>query len=179
MAVVFKGFSIEVLNFAFTVNVQDAFRNHVAGAKVVITDQGDFQEEGFTDKQGCYYGNAEEGVTHSIAVSKESFFNYTHRFRILPVSALTFPLKNFPILVYNASNAPVSAAQVTIASPSHNSAGTTNASGLFEGTVRADRENTISISKSGFTTYHQVISPYIKITCAQSAVVAIPVVILQ
>ncbi|MBT1690111.1 hypothetical protein [Dawidia soli] len=179
MAVVFKGFSIEVLNFGYTVNVQDAFRNHVAGAKVVITDLGDFLEEGFTDKQGCYYGNAEEGITHSMVVSKDDFFTYTHRFRILPVSALTFPLKNFPVLVYNASNAPVSAAQVTIASPSHNNAGTTNASGLYEGTIHADRENTVSISKSGFTTYQQVISPYIKITCAQSNVVAVPVVILQ
>jgi hypothetical protein len=179
MAVVFKGLSIEVLNFGYTLNVQDTFRNLVPGAKVVVTDFGDFQEEGFTDQAGSYFGNAEEGATYGITIVKEGFFNYTHRFRVLAGSGLTFPAKNFPVLVYNTSNAPVSAAQVTIASPSHNSSGTTNASGLFEGTVRADRENTITISKSGFTTYHQVVYPYIKITFTQSNLVAVPVVVLS
>jgi len=179
MAVVFKGLSIEVLNFGYTLNVQDTFLNQLAGAKVTVTDFGDFQEEGLTDQGGSYFGNAEEGVTYGITIVKEGFFNYTHRFRVLAGSGLTFPAKNFPVLVYNASNAPVSGAQVTIVSPSHNSSGTTNAGGLFEGTVRADRENTITISKSGFTTYHQIVYPYIKITFAQSNLVAVPVVVLS
>jgi hypothetical protein len=178
MSVVFKGFSIEVLNFGYTVNVQDTFRNQVPGAKVFVTDLGDFLEEGITDGRGCYFGNAEEGTTHIITVVKEGFFNYVHRFRILPVSSLTYPQKNFPVLVHNASDAPVAAAQVTITSPSHNSSGTTGANGLFEGTVRADRENTIAISKSGFTTYQQVINPYLQVTCAQSNLVAVPVIVL-
>lgn len=178
MSVVFKGFSIEVLNFGYTLNVQDTFRNNVPGAKVFVTDLGDYLEEGATDKRGCFFGNAEEGVTYVVTVTKEGFFNYVHRFRILQVSALSFPLKNFPVLVRNASDAPISAAQVNITSASHSDSGVTNANGLYEGTVRADRENTITISRSGFTTYNQSISPYLKISCATSNLIAVPVVVL-
>jgi hypothetical protein len=178
MSVVFKGFNIEVLNFGYTLNVQDAFRNNVPGAKVFVTDLGEFLEEGSTDRRGCYFGNAEEGVTYVLTVAKEGFFNYVHRFRILQAGALSFPLKNFPVLVHNASDAPISAAQVTITSASHNDSGATNASGLFEGTVRADLENSITISRSGFTTYNQSISPYLKISCAASNLVAVPVIVL-
>lgn len=178
MSVVFKGLSIELLGFGYTLNVQDTFLNKITGARVFVTDLGNFQEEGFTDQQGCYFGNADEGVTLIATIVKEGYFNYIHRFRILPVSALTFPTNNFPVLVYDAADSPIDAAQVTIASPSHNDAGTTDANGLFEGTLRADRENTVTVSKSGLTNYSQVINPYLTITCASNNLIAVPVIVL-
>lgn len=178
-SVIFKGFSIEVLNFGYSLSVQDTFLNTVSGARVFVTDLADFLEEGSTDGRGNYYGNAEQGTTYVITIEKEGFFNYVHRFRLLPASALSFPLKNFPVLVHNTSDAPVAGAQVTITAPSHNDSGTTSVSGLYEGTIRADRVNTITISKSGLTTYNHSIEPYLKIIPAQNNVIAVPVVVLS
>lgn len=178
-SVIFKGFSIELLNFGYSLSVQDTFLNTVPGARVFVTDLTDFLEEGSTDGRGNYYGNAEQGTTYVVTVMKEGFFNYVHRFRIVPAGSLSFPLKNFPVLVRNASDAPVSGAQVVITAPSHTDSGTTGADGLYEGTVRAGSVNTIVISKSGFTTYNHSIEPYIRITPAQQNLVAVPVVVLS
>jgi hypothetical protein len=179
MSVVFKGFSIEVLNFGYALNVQDAFRHNIAGAHVFVSDLSNVLEEGFTDSKGCYYGNGEVGVTYVMTVVREGFFNYVHRFRIITAASLLFPAKNFPVLVYNSSDVPVASAQVAITAPGYSDSGTTSAIGLFEGTVDPDKVTAIAISKTGFTTYNRSINPYLKITCAQSNLVAVPVIVLS
>jgi hypothetical protein len=177
-SVIFKGISIEVLNFKYTLQVQDTFMNIVPGASVYITDLVDFLEQGYTDRKGYYYGNAEEGTTYVLTVTSEGFFTFIHRFRILPLAGLNYPTKNFPVLVRDGSDAPVSGASINITSPGHSDSGITNASGLYQGVIRADQENAITISKSGFTTYNHSINPYIKITSAVNDKVVVPVIVL-
>jgi hypothetical protein len=178
-SVVLKGFSLEVLNFGYSISIQDSLGQLVRGARVFVTDLGDYREVGVTDKRGCFYGNAEEGVTYVITIIKEGYVNYTHRFRIISQSMLLFPAKNFPLLVYNLSDTPVAAAQVVITSPGHSDSGLTDAAGLFQGVAMASNVNSITVSKVGFTNYSQQVNPFLKINCSESSLVAVPVILLS
>jgi hypothetical protein len=174
-----KGFAIELPNFKYAVNVQDGNKQPVVSANVKVTGIS-FTETGMTDDRGCYFGAAELHKLYTMIITKSGFATWTHSFVLVLRSELAHPTtQNFPLQVVNSSGAPVSGAAVTITSPKpHSDSGSTGSNGIYEGLVEKDYLNSITITKSGFQTYINDFAHYLKISCLEESMVAIPVITL-
>lgn len=174
-----KGFAIELPLFKYAVNVQDGNKQFVTGANVQVTGTN-FLETGLTDGRGCYFGSAELHKLYTITISKSGFTTWTHQFTLVLTNELSHPGQNFPVIVRDSSNVPISGASVSITSPMpHSDSGTTDSNGLYEGLVEKDYLNTIAISKSGYQTYNNVFSNYVKIACLDQTFAVIPIITLN
>jgi hypothetical protein len=170
-----SGFNIELLSPTFILNVRDTNGNVIQNADVIIDCNGEIST-GKTDAFGAYAATVFPGPICTLTISTDCYKAFVQRFIAVPIDFT----KNFVIKVVDGSDAPIDAANVTIASTIPSSiTGQTDANGLFEGVVNTNFDNTITIQKSGLQNIVYTFNSFSPISSLSEDYRIVPVITLE
>lgn len=173
-----SGFTIEFEVNNLHINVQDIFGSAVKNASVSINCNG-IQINGKTDNRGCYLGLVVPGVVCDLTITKGCLFTYNQKFVLLDRTDINDPSKNLLLRIQDASNNSIDGADVSITSEIHSISGQSDASGFIYGESKNEFLNTITVSKTGYQTSVQQISPFVKVQCQETGFSVASVVVLN
>lgn len=170
-------FNIELPTPNFVLNVQDYSGNLIEDADITIDCDGDIIT-GKTDVNGCFSAVLTPGVTCTLTIGKDCFHTYEHKFKLIPKAGMNSPDNNFPFFVENSLGQPFAGAGVIIVSPVHQMSGFTDGEGKFEGIIKTDFANNLTIA-SGSLGYQKTFFSFIPVKCLDTDYRIAPVITLE
>ncbi len=175
---IFSGFSIECVESNVILNVQDTNGNLIDGANVQIDCAGSIASA-VSDVNGCVRILIKPNLVCDVTITKADYQQYDGKIMLVPESSLADPTKNFVFRVQDNGGIPVNGAAVSITSLVHADNGSTNSSGIFEGTIETNYTNNLTITAGGFQPFNQQFESFIPFECESSDFRVIPVITLQ
>ena len=172
---VFKGFNIELPTASIRINVQDIYKNIIAGAEVILSYNGQ-NSSAFSNINGCVALTMGQGLIYDITIKKQTYKDHHGKVVMISKTTLSNPLSNFVIKVVDSGNIPINAATITLVHDSVSIEGESNSDGVFETVINTGFNYSISINKSGYGSFNSKINSFINFNCENSNNLIISVV---
>ncbi|MGQ0828340.1 MAG: carboxypeptidase-like regulatory domain-containing protein [Bacteroidota bacterium] len=173
-----SGFNIELLAPNVSLNVQDTNGNFVREAEVTIDCDGDITT-GMTNANGCYSAAIIPGVTCTITISKSCYQVFVQSIILVREATLSDPSKNFVFKVEDENGEAIPQAEITIVSSAHNNTGETDENGFFEGEIRTEHVNQLTIEKNGYDDFTQEFLSFTPVSCFDTNYRVVPIIVLE